>query len=123
MLIDYVPIGILLILSVGLGVLIALISTLLGPRRPALRKLEPYESGMVPIGQAQRRLPIRFYLIAILFILFDIEIVFFLPWAVVFQPVLNLGYGGFLALEMLMFVIILVIGYIYIWKKGALEWQ
>ncbi len=123
MLIDYVPIGILLILSVGLGVLIALISTLLGPRRPALRKLEPYESGMVPIGQAQRRLPIRFYLIAILFILFDIEIVFFLPWAVVFQPVLNLGYGGFLALEMLVFVIILVIGYIYIWKKGALEWQ
>lgn len=123
MLIDYVPIGILLILAVGLGVLIALISTLMGPRRPALRKLEPYESGMVPIGQAQRRLPIRFYLIAILFILFDIEIVFFLPWAVVFQPILNLGYGGFLALEMLVFVIILVIGYIYIWKKGALEWQ
>lgn len=123
MLIDYVPIGILLILAVGLGVLIALISTLLGPRRPALRKLEPYESGMVPIGQAQRRLPIRFYLIAILFILFDIEIVFFLPWAVVFQPVLNLGYGGFLVLEMLVFVIILVIGFVYIWKKGALEWQ
>lgn len=123
MLIDYVPIGILLILSVGLGVLIALISTLMGPRRPALRKLQPYESGMVPIGQAQRRLPIRFYLTAILFILFDIEIVFFLPWAVVFQPILNLGYGGFLALEMLVFVIILVIGYIYIWRKGALEWQ
>lgn len=123
MLIDYVPIGILLILAVGLGVLIALISTLMGPRRPALRKLEPYESGMVPIGQAQRRLPIRFYLTAILFILFDIEIVFFLPWAVVFQPILNLGYGGFLVLEMLVFVIILVIGYIYIWKKGALEWQ
>ncbi|MER3513856.1 MAG: NADH-quinone oxidoreductase subunit A [Chloroflexota bacterium] len=123
MLIDYVPIGILLILSVGLGVLIALISTLMGPRRPALRKLQPYESGMVPIGQAQRRLPIRFYLTAILFILFDIEIVFFLPWAVVFQPILNLGYGGFLAVEMLVFVIILVIGYIYIWRKGALEWQ
>lgn len=123
MLIDYVPIGILLILSVGLGVLIALISTLMGPRRPALRKLQPYESGMVPIGQAQRRLPIRFYLIAILFILFDIEIVFFLPWAVVFQPILNLGYGGFLVVEMLVFVIILVIGYIYIWRKGALEWQ
>jgi NADH-quinone oxidoreductase subunit A len=123
MLIDYVPIGILLILAVGLGVLIALISTLLGPRRPALRKLQPYESGMVPIGQAQRRLPIRFYLTAILFILFDIEIVFFLPWAVVFQPILNLGYGGFLALEMLVFVVILVIGYIYIWRKGALEWQ
>lgn len=123
MLIDYVPIGILLILAVGLGVLIALISTLMGPHRPALRKLEPYESGMVPIGQAQRRLPIRFYLTAILFILFDIEIVFFLPWAVVFQPILNLGYGGFLALEMLVFVIILVIGYIYIWRKGALEWQ
>lgn len=123
MLIDYVPIGILLILAVGLGVLIALISTLMGPRRPALRKLEPYESGMVPIGQAQRRLPIRFYLTAILFILFDIEIVFFLPWAVVFQPILNLGYGGFLVLEMLVFVIILVIGYIYIWRKGALEWQ
>ena len=123
MLIDYVPIGILLILSVGLGVLIALISTLMGPRRPALRKLQPYESGMVPIGQAQRRLPIRFYLTAILFILFDIEIVFFLPWAVVFQPILNLGYGGFLVVEMLVFVIILVIGYIYIWRKGALEWQ
>lgn len=123
MLIDYVPIGILVVLTVGLGVLIASISSLLGPRRPALRKLEPYESGMVPVGQAQRRLPIRFYLTAILFILFDIEIVFFLPWAVVFQPILNLGYGGFLVLEMLVFVIILVVGYIYIWKKGALEWQ
>jgi NADH-quinone oxidoreductase subunit A len=78
---------------------------------------------MVPVGQAQQRMPIRFYLIAILFILFDIEIVFFLPWAVVFQPILNLGYGGFLVLEMLVFVIILVICYIYVLKKGALEWH
>ncbi len=123
MLSDYLPIALLLVLAVGLALLVAVISTLLGPRRPALRKLQPYESGMTPIGQAQRRLPIRFYLIAILFILFDIEIVFFLPWAVVFQPFLKLGYGGFLLLEMLIFVIILLVGYVYLWKKGALEWQ
>jgi len=123
MLSDWVPIALLFILATGLGLIIAVISTLLGPRRPALRKLEPYESGMVPVGQAQRRLPIRFYLIAILFILFDIEIIFFLPWAVVFQPFLKLGYGGFLLVEMLVFVIILIVGYVYLWKKGALEWH
>jgi NADH-quinone oxidoreductase subunit A len=123
MLIEYVPIGILVVVAVGLAIVIASISSLLGPRRPALRKLAPYESGMLPVGQAQQRMPIRFYLVAILFILFDIEIVFFLPWAVVFQPILNLGYGGFLMLEMLVFVIILVVGYIYVWKRGGLEWQ
>jgi NADH-quinone oxidoreductase subunit A len=78
----------------------------------------PYESGMVPIGEGTRRMPIRFYLIAVLFILFDIEVVFFLPWAIVFRQL-----GLFGLIEMVIFIVILLVGYVYAWKKGALEWE
>ncbi len=78
----------------------------------------PYESGMTPIGPGTRRVPVHFYLIAVLFILFDIEVVFFLPWAVVFRKL-----GLFALLEMFVFVGILLVGFIYAWKKGALEWE
>jgi len=81
-------------------------------------KEEPYESGIVPFGPGTRRMPVRFYLIAVLFILFDIEVIFFLPWAVVFRKL-----GLFGLLEMLVFIGILLIGYVYAWKKGALEWE
>ena len=118
MLTAYVPIAILLILSTGLAVLVIVIGHAFGPRRPTLPKSVPYESGMRPIGPGTRRIPIHFYLVAVLFILFDIEVVFFLPWAVVFR---RLGLFGLV--EMLLFILILLVGYVYAWKKGALEWE
>src|SRR5512137_101005 len=97
---------------------VVVIGMLFGPRRPTLRKSQPYESGMRPIGPGTRRMPVRFYLVAVLFILFDIEIIFFLPWAVVYRQL-----GKFGLVEMLIFIIILLVGYVYAWKKGALEWE
>jgi NADH-quinone oxidoreductase subunit A len=118
MLQDYLPIAILLIISTGLAGLIVALGFLIGPRRPSERKSTPYEAGMQPIGPGTRRMPVRFYLIAVLFILFDIEVVFFLPWAVVFRQL-----GVFGLIEMFVFILILLVGYIYAWKKGALEWE
>lgn len=118
MLQDYLPIAVLLILSTSLAVVVVILGSILGPKQPTQRKLAPYESGMQPIGPGTRRMPVRFYLIAVLFILFDIEVVFFLPWAVVFRQLGVLG-----LIEMLVFIVILLVGYVYAWKKGALEWE
>ena len=118
MLINYLPILILLVISTVMAVVVIVLGTIIGPRRPTPRKLQPYESGMTPIGPAQRRFPIKFYLIAVLFILFDVEIIFLYPWAVVFR---QLGWFGFI--EMLIFVGILLVGYVYAWRQGALEWE
>ena len=118
MLDQYAPIGVLLPITVVLSSVIVGLSRILGPRRPTHRKLEPYESGMVPIGPAVRRLPVKFYLVAVLFILFDIEVVFFLPFAVVARQL-----GLFALVEMAIFIVILLIGYVYAWRKGALEWE
>jgi NADH-quinone oxidoreductase subunit A len=118
MLKEYAPIIILLVLSTGLAILVVVLGHLFGPRRPTARKAAPYESGMRPFGPGTRRMPVHFYLVAVLFILFDIEVVFFLPWAVVFQQL-----GLFGLVEMLIFIAILLVGYIYAWKVGALEWE
>jgi NADH-quinone oxidoreductase subunit A len=118
MLVEYIPIAILLIVALALAVLVIVLGSVLGPRRKSFRKMSPYESGMMPIGPGTRRMSIRFYLVAVLFILFDVEVIFFYPWAVNFRA---LGVFGFI--EMLVFVGILLVGYIYIWKKGALEWD
>jgi len=118
MLHEYLPIVILIIIATLLAGLVVLIGHLFGPRNPTLRKSLPYESGMRPIGPGARRMPIRFYLVAVLFILFDVEIVFFLPWAIVFRKL-----GLFGLVEMFIFIVILLVGYIYAWKKGALEWE
>jgi NADH-quinone oxidoreductase subunit A len=115
---DYGAIAILLILATAVSFLIVVLSRIMGPFRPTTRKLEPYESGMVPIGPAMRRLPVKFYLIAVLFILFDIEVVFFLPFAAVARQL-----GLFALAEMAVFIAILLIGYVYAWRKGALEWE
>jgi NADH-quinone oxidoreductase subunit A len=117
-LINYLPILVLLVISTVLAAVVILISTFLGPRHPTQRKLQPYESGMTPLGSAQRRMPIKFYLVAVLFILFDVEIIFLYPWAVTFR---QLGLFGFV--EIVIFVAILLVGYVYAWKKGALEWE
>jgi NADH-quinone oxidoreductase subunit A len=116
--IEYMPIAVLVILATLLAVLVVALGHLFGPRRPTQRKSLPYESGMTPFGPGTRRMPVRFYMVAVLFILFDIEVVFFLPWAIVFRQL-----GLFGLIEMFIFVLILVVGYIYAWKKGALEWE
>jgi NADH-quinone oxidoreductase subunit A len=118
MLQDYLPLVVLIIVATGLAGLVVVIGHLFGPRRPTTRKAMPYESGMRPIGPGARRMPVRFYLVAVLFILFDIEVIFFLPWAVVFKQL-----GLFGLVEMLIFIGILLVGYVYAWKKGAMEWE
>ncbi len=118
MLTAYAPLAILLIIAVGLSVATVIIGHIFGPRRPTPIKNMPYESGIRPIGSGTRRMPIHFYLVAVLFILFDIEVVFFLPWAVVFKKL-----GLFGLIEMGIFIVILLVGYVYVWKKGALEWD
>lgn len=115
---QYLPIAILLFFSVLLTLIVIFASTILGPRRPTPKKMAPYESGMTPIGSAVRRLPIKFYLIAVLFILFDIEVIFLLPYAVIVK---RLGLYGLIVVAE--FIVILTIGLVYAWKKGALEWE
>ena len=115
---DYLPLAILFIVATVVAVIAVGLGYLFGPKRPSKRKSAPYESGMQPIGPGTRRISVRFYLIAVLFILFDIEVVFFLPWAIVFR---RLGLFGLI--EMVIFIFILLVGYVYAWKKGALEWE
>jgi NADH-quinone oxidoreductase subunit A len=115
---EFAPIAALIIISIILTFIILVISRIFGPYKPTTRKVAPYESGMKPIGPAVRRLPVKFYLVAVLFIIFDVEVVFFLPWAVVLR---DLGVYGLLTMGV--FVFILTVGLIYEWKKGALEWE
>jgi NADH-quinone oxidoreductase subunit A len=118
MLLNYVPILVMFLVALFIAVFVIVASSLLGPRRPTKRKLMPYESGMEPIGQAQRRFPVKFNLVAMIFILFDIEVIFFFPYALVYK---RLGTAGLI--EMGVFMLILLIGLFYIWKRGALEWE
>ncbi len=118
MLFQYLAIAVLLILTTAVAAIAIIFGSIFGPRRKTKRKSMPYESGMLPVGPGTRRMPVRFYLVAVLFILFDIEVVFFLPWAVVFRKL-----GLFGLIEMMIFIGILLVGYFYAWKKGALEWD
>ena len=115
---EYIPIFILLALSIAVGIIVLLLGRYIGPHRPTAKKGEPYESGMIPYGPGTRQMPVRFYLVAVLFILFDVEVIFFLPWAVTFQKL-----GLFAVIEMFIFVAILMTGFVYLWKKGAMEWE
>lgn len=123
MLLQYAAIAIMIFLTGAVAVIAIVLGTLFGPNRPLDKKSMPYESGMNPVGPGTRRIPVRFYLIAVLFILFDIEVVFFIPWALVFRNFVAAGNGPFLLGEMLVFIAILLVGYVYAWKKGALEWD
>lgn len=99
----------------GLGILIR-------PKKPSAFKSIPYESGVPPVGRSRERYSVRFYIIAMLFVLFDIETVFLYPWAINFSGFVRRGDGLLILIEMLLFIFILVLGYAYAWKKGALEW-
>ena len=118
MLEQYFPILLFIIVGLGLGVLLLSVGTLLAPNRPNPAKLSPYECGFEAFEDARMKFDVRYYLIAILFILFDLEIAFLFPWAVVLQDV---GFEGFVA--MMIFLLILIVGFAYEWKKGALEWE
>ena len=118
MLLDYLPILILVILAAVFAAGSILLSSLLGPRRPDPEKLSPYECGVEPVGTARERFSVKFYLVAMLFIIFDMEIVFLYPWAVVFQQLRLFG-----LMAMGSFLLVLLVGYFYVWKKGGLEWD
>ena len=118
MLTHYLPILIFLIVAAGLGGLLIVLGFLLGPRRPNAEKLAPYECGFEAFEDSRMKFDVRYYLVAILFILFDLEIAFLFPWAVSLDVI-----GRFGIASMLVFISLLVVGFIYEWKKGALEWD
>jgi NADH-quinone oxidoreductase subunit A len=118
MLENYTPIVLFILVAAGFAVVMANLSKLLGPRRPNREKLTTYESGMVPVGTTKERVSIKYYVVGMLFIIFDIEIVFLYPWAVSFTKI-----GAFAIWEMLLFVALLFVGYLYALKKGAFEWD
>jgi NADH-quinone oxidoreductase subunit A len=114
---NYLPLLIHFILAGALACALVFLSWLIGYRKPTRAKMSPYECGMTPIGDARERFSVKFYLVAMLFILFDVEAVFLYPWAVVFRELKMFGF-----VEMLIFVIFILSGFFYIWKKGALDW-
>jgi NADH-quinone oxidoreductase subunit A len=118
MLENWLPVLIFFILVAGFAVVSLFGSWLLGMKKPRPEKLVPYECGMQPIGTARDRFSVKFYLVAMLFLLFDIEAVFLFPWAVIYRELKIFGF-----LEMLLFIVVILGGYIYVWKKGALEWE
>ena len=126
---EYIPILIVFIFVAGFAVTNIVLSHVVGKRKNTRAKLMPYECGMDPVGSAHQRFSVKFYLIAMLFILFDIEAVFLLPWAVVFKAMIGkLTLHGqparsFVFFEMMIFIAVLLIGYVYVWKKGLFEWN
>ncbi len=118
MLAEYLPILLFLIVAGGIGIALLVIGYLLGPKKPAADKLSPYECGFEAFEDARMKFDVRYYLIAILFIVFDLEAAFLYPWAVALG---GIGFAGWAA--MMVFLIELAVGYAYAWKKGALEWE
>lgn len=117
----YLPVLALFVVAIIIPIGMLVLTHLLGPRKPSDRKLSVYESGMPPIGDAHPKFSVKFYIIGMLFILFDIEIVFMYPWAVIYKQWVSTSL--FILVEGLVFIAILLVGYVYAWKKGALEWE
>jgi NADH-quinone oxidoreductase subunit A len=107
-----------MIVAAGLSAIIILLSTFVGNRRPSRAKQQAYECGIRPTGDAREPFSVKFYLVAMLFILFDVEAIFFYPWAYVFRELRLFGF-----VEMMLYIAILLVGYLYLWKKGALDWN
>ncbi|MBI3964302.1 MAG: NADH-quinone oxidoreductase subunit A [Chloroflexi bacterium] len=118
MLADYLPILVMVALAVGLASALVAAATYIGPRHPNPRKMSSYECGIEPVGSARMRFPVKFYLIAMLFIVFDVEAAFIYPWAVSLRELQVVGLTG-----MFSFIFILLVGYVYAWKKGAFKWK
>jgi NADH-quinone oxidoreductase subunit A len=113
----YLPLLIHFVIAGALASIFVLLSYIIGYRRPTRAKLSPYECGMEPVGDARGRFSVKFYLVAMLFILFDVEAVFLYPWAVILRDLKMFGFY-----EMLVYIVIVLVGFFYIWKKGALDW-
>jgi NADH-quinone oxidoreductase subunit A len=118
MLDNYIPVLIFIVIGLGLGTVMIMMGAMLGPNRPDSAKQSPYECGFEAFEDSRMKFDVRYYLVAILFIIFDLEIAFLFPWAVILDEI---GMFGFLA--MMVFLGVLVVGFIYEWRKGALEWE
>jgi NADH-quinone oxidoreductase subunit A len=110
-------VGLMILVGIAFSVVMLSLSSLLGPRKPSPEKLAPYECGMPPVGDASERQSVKFYLVAMIFLLFDIEVAFLYPWAMALR---DLGWGGYV--QVLLFMTLLLAGYIYVWRKGVLDW-
>ncbi|MGE4232098.1 MAG: NADH-quinone oxidoreductase subunit A [Bacteriovoracia bacterium] len=117
----YIPVLILMAVGATVAIAVLVLTHLLGPHRPNKMKMQVYECGVPPVGDARHRVSVKFYLVAILFLLFDVEGVFFFPWAVVYKKYLTVN--SFILFEMFYFILILLVGYLYVLKKGVLEWD
>ena len=113
----WLPILIMIGFGVGFGAVNVGLGKLLGPKRPSAEKLAPYECGMPPVGDARERQSVKFYLVAMIFLLFDIEVAFLYPWAMALR---DLGWTGFV--QVVLFILLLLAGYAYVWRKGVLDW-
>ena len=121
---QYLPIFLFILIGIAVGIAPQVIGYVLGPNRPDAAKNSPYECGFEAFEDARMKFDVRYYLIAILFILFDLEVAFLLPWATIFKEIVqtdSVKWFGFI--EMLVFIAILVVGYVYAWAKGALDWE
>lgn len=114
----YLPILVMVVVAFGFAAIALGASALLGPKRHNPAKAEPYESGILPFGDAKRRFPVQFYVVAVLFILFDVEVILMYPWAVAARKL-----GLFGLIEMALFIVILLVGFIYAWKNHAFKWM
>ena len=123
---SWAPIVLLLIIAIGFAVVNVAASLLIGPSRTGPGKEATYESGMIPFGDTRRRFNVRFYIVAMIFLVIDVEIVFFYPWAAIFAPIIQTGtprQGTRMLLEMILFVVILLVAYVYAWGKGVFRWD
>ena len=123
--VDYMPIAIMFLVAAGFGVSQLMVTQLIGPRKRTAVKLMPYECGKDPIGSARDRYSIKFYAVAVVFLLFDIEVLFIIPFAVSFKSLIAAGpavFGTVAFVEILVFIATLIVGYIYVWKKGTFDW-
>jgi len=121
MLTEYIPLFIFLLVSILFAGAVILLSSVFGRKTSTREKLMPYECGLDPIGNARAKVSVKFFIIAMLFIVFDVELVFLYPWAIVFRQFNQ--FKGFVFGEMVVFIAVLLVGFIYVWKKGALEWE
>jgi NADH-quinone oxidoreductase subunit A len=124
-LMDYAPVALMFLVAFGFAASQLLVTQLIGPRKRTATKLMPYESGKDPVGSARDRFSIKFYTVAVIFLLFDIEVLFMVPFAVAFKSLIKAGpvvFGTVAFIEILIFISTLVVGYIYVWRKGTFDW-
>jgi NADH-quinone oxidoreductase subunit A len=119
----YTPLAMLMAIAVGLAAFLLWLSQAAGPKRPNDAKESPYECGVEPVGTARTRFPVRYYLVALVFVVFDLEAVFIYPWAVSYKDMIGAGRGALAFEEMLLFMGILAVGFVYLWRRGALDWD